>query len=634
MPLGYHWTAQWVMFAASCNIAGWVLSACGLLNLFGLVIAIPCIWILLALISGTGSPLPEPLQNVRLLKRRVLSPLPASFFILAFLAILGGVLYPPNNLDAITCRVPRVLHWLSEGGWHWIPANMESLNTRACGYEWIKAPIFAIFRTDRLLFLPNAFSFLLLPGLVFSFLRHIGVAGTVAWKWMWILPSGYCFALQAGSIGNDLPAVVFALAAFDFGFRWKRTGDRSCLYIALLACGMMTAIKPTTLPLMLPFVVLFFDMWKPALSSPLRSTFCAIAVMLASFLPSAVINHLECGDWTGAQAENPAYGNVDPLIGLAGNSVNVPLQNLAPPVFPLAKGWNNWFASMFPESFRTAMLRNFELNGANFAVPELQGEEWAGIGAAISYLLIASIAFGLIGKNRQAKDSARRYHWWIIVGLFGFALLAYFARTGFSTAARHVSPYYIPLIGGFLLAVPQQQIVRKRLWNLAALLVVISSIGLVIITPSRPLWPAMSFFDRFGGNSSSRIMERLETGYTVYANRSDSLGELRDALPLDAGVIGYMNFYAGPELALWKPYLKRTVRHVRPSDSINDLKREGMTHIALNVRNFKEIVGKTPEAWVHETGGRIIKRSDIRIVAKEESSEWWLVELKADFPGQ
>ncbi|MEP2777046.1 MAG: hypothetical protein ABJQ29_12695 [Luteolibacter sp.] len=625
---GWNPVAHALMLAAACNIAGWVLSPFGWLNAYGLLVAIPLAWFALARIAGVNFPSPANFRFFRGIGKRIIRPLPAAFGLLAVLAILGGILYAPSNLDAITCRVPRVLYWLNEGRWHWIPANIESLNTRACGYEWLMAPLFAFFHTDRLLFLPNAISFLLLPGLVFSFLRHIGVEGRTAWKWMWILPSGYCFALQAGSIGNDLPAVTFALAAFNFGFLWKKSGNRSCLYLALLACGMMTAIKPTTLPLLLPFAVLFFGMWKPALASPLRSALLAVLTILASFLPTAAINQLECGDWTGAKAENPTLGTVEPLIGLAGNAVNLPLQNFAPPVFPFAKKWNAWFIGHFPEDFRAAMLRNFELNGANFAVPELQGEEWAGIGAGVSYLLLFSMLLGLRGRNSAPRKPGERVlRWWVLGGLFGFAVLAYFSRAGMSTVARHLAPYYIPMFGVALLAVPQQKLVRKRVWNIAALLAVMSAIALVTITPSRPLWPAKWFFGKYGGEQSSRIIERLETGYMVYADRSDSLGELREALPDDVGIIGFMNFYAGPELPLWKPYLDRDVRHVRPTDSIPELEKSGMTHIVLNVRNFKEIMRITPEAWVRENGGTITDRSEVRVLAKEEPSEWWVVAL-------
>ncbi len=69
------------------------------------------------------------------------------------------------------------------------------------------APLIALARTDRFLFLLNFASFCLLPG----------VAASTAW--MWILPTGYGFLLQAGSIGKDLLGAIFDLA---YGRAWRQ----------------------------------------------------------------------------------------------------------------------------------------------------------------------------------------------------------------------------------------------------------------------------------------------------------------------------------------------------------------------------------------------------------------------------
>ena len=56
---------------------------------------------------------------------------------------------------------------------------------------------------------------------MFSVFTRLGVRRRVAWSWMWLVPTGYCFLLQAGSIGNDLFGAPFALAAVDFALRAK-----------------------------------------------------------------------------------------------------------------------------------------------------------------------------------------------------------------------------------------------------------------------------------------------------------------------------------------------------------------------------------------------------------------------------
>ena len=160
-------------------------------------------------------------------RRRFRRPFPLAFLILAALAFLGGALHPPTNYDALAYRIPRVLHWLAVGQWHWIHTIFDRLNDRSCGIEWVSAPFIALLKTDRWLFLINVVSFLLLPGLVFSVFTRLGVRRRVAWHWMWLVPTGYCLVLQAGSIGNDLFGATFALAAVDFALRAKNALHRA-----------------------------------------------------------------------------------------------------------------------------------------------------------------------------------------------------------------------------------------------------------------------------------------------------------------------------------------------------------------------------------------------------------------------
>ena len=206
------------------SAAGWVLSIFGQLNRTGYAVALGCSAVILFFAVGR-----EPLRRLclRRLQCRFRRPFPLAFLALAFLALVGGCLYPPSNFDALSCRTARVLHWLDAGQWHWIAADVRgALNTRTCAFEWMTAPILLFFHSDRWLFLFNGFSFLLLPGLVFSVFRRLGLSGRVAWHWMWLLPAGLCFALQAGSLGNDIFGAALALAAIDFALR-ARPGERS-----------------------------------------------------------------------------------------------------------------------------------------------------------------------------------------------------------------------------------------------------------------------------------------------------------------------------------------------------------------------------------------------------------------------
>lgn len=630
LPASSVWLGHWILFGAACNVAGWTLSAIHQLNAVGLILAVPLAWFLMASLAGLGLPRSASGRSLARCRRRFSKLFPAAFLLFAVLSLIGGFLYPPNNLDALIYRMPRVCHWLMAGHWEWIATIKNNLNTRAAGIEWWSAPFIAILRTDRVLFLINWVSFLFLPGLFFSLYRHLGVRRKVAAAWMWILPGGYCFALQAASVGNDMLVAFFAVAAFDFGFRWRKTGSWTCFALALAAAAMMTAIKPTTLPLLLPFAVFFFRMWKPAFSKPLATALLAACFALASFLPTAIINIRRCGDWTGAAAEDQKLGQVEPLIGIATNTVNTLLQNAAPPVFPLAGRWNQWVQSVTPKAWIEANLRSFEEGGARFGLPDFQGEELSGIGFGISWLLVISWLMACFHRRapntRHTAALPACWPWILPAILFIVALLAYFSRAGMSTVGRHIAPYYPFLIALALCGRSQSEVVHSRVWRMAASLAIASTLGLMIVVPSRPLWPAQSLLNNVDA-SSPAILQRAKTGYGVYASRGDGLGKLRDALPPTATVIGYLSPGVSPELPLWKPYMKRRLRHLTATSTLDELRSEDIRYLILNTQNFEKSRGVDPQTWVQQQGGMVNKKLSLQLLAQLPSSEWWVVEI-------
>lgn len=604
----------------SCNVAGWALSFFSLIQTVPLFVGIAAIWFMTAQMLGISSPFSF---NASKWRRRFSQPLPFLFLLILCLATIGGLLYPPNNYDALNYRIPRVAHWLMAERWEWIHASNQNVNTRACGFEWLTVPLISVLHSDRSLFLINIICFCLLPSHSYGFMRGIGVAPRVARTWMWLLPAGYGFALQAASIGNDLTAAYFALASCHFALLWKKNGEASNLHLSLFAAGLMTAIKPTTLPILLPLAYLYLTRYSQLFRKPLTTFAFVILGATASFLPNAVINHVKGGDWTGAAIENPFYGKVEPLVGLGGNLINLTIQNLAPPLFPNAKKWNSIVASITPQTCREVMAQNFEANGANFAVPEFQGEEWAGLGAGVTLLLIASSIMAFRHRGRAHAPT------WVIClwSFFSVALIAYFLKSGMSTVGRHALPYYIPLAAPLLLLPGHSVLLKSPKWYLASALVMVSTIALIIITPSRPLWPANTIFTCLASENHSPALNRIRAGYEVYNKRADALDPLREALPPETNTIGYINFGPAPQLALWKPYLQRRIIQILPGDSINTLMNDGVRHIVVNTRDFEIHMGMSPDSWLISHRAEIISSCRIRTLVKEPASEWWVVKL-------
>jgi hypothetical protein len=626
LPAESVWLGHWIIFAAACNIAGWGLSAIHQLNTTGLLLAIPAVWLILTRLCGLGAPSVPSFGAIRRHAAGFRKVLPLSFALLAALALLGGLIYPPNNLDALIYRLPRVCHWLMEERWEWIVTIKNNLNTRSAGMEWWMASMISILRTDRLIFLQNWVSFLFLPGLVFGLFRGMGARNRVAAVWMWIIPAGHCFIMQAGSIGNDMLTAFFALAAFDYGFRWKRGGSGQALALSLISCAMMTAVKPVTLPLLLPYAVLFFGFWRPLVARPIHSILLAGLLIFASFLPTAAINIHYCGDWTGAAAEDQKLGQVEPLVGIATNSVNTVLQNLSPPVFPFASAWNRFAKENMPASWIEANYRSFETGGAEFSLPDFMGEELCGLGIGVTLLLVISLLLGFKRKTSPTAATASHLPRLLMASLFTFALLAYFSKAGMSTVARHIAPFY-PFFLALILAGPRQALVtRMPVWRWACGLALLSAFAVVVIVPSRPLWPAKTLLNQVGKDSHPLLI-RAKSGYSVYQNRADGLGPLRDALPPDASRVAYLSFGVSSELPLWKPYLRRSLRHVMPSESLGDLRAEGLRYLILNNEGFEECRGIAPAAWVEQDDGKITSRISLQLLARKPPSEWWVVEI-------
>ena len=352
----------WIWVSALATLAGWSLSAVGQLNRGGYLVfgGLAAAAFLLGR-RGSGEKRPGTGFKWRKVKARFRRWLPACFLGLTLLIFLGGALYPPSNHTAMTYRTPRVLHWLMEGHWHWIDTPNYRLNNRACGLEWLTAPLLLFTKSDRGLFLVNFIPFLLLPGLVFSLFKRLGVRGRVAWHWMWLLPTGYSFLVQAGGAGNDTFPAVYALAAMDFGLRAWESRRASDLWLSFLSAALLTGAKASNLTLLLPCAIVVLPL-LPQLKRRLGAT--GLVILLAgvvSFLPTALLNIRYCGDWSGLVLERAGMDMKNPLVGIWGNALLLFTNNFVPTFFPLAGWWNRSALALLPRAIAGPLEANFEV---------------------------------------------------------------------------------------------------------------------------------------------------------------------------------------------------------------------------------------------------------------------------------
>ena len=618
--------AAWVVFSSLCSCAGWVLSALHELDAAGyaatFLLGLAAGWLL----RGRLFPGSFGGWSLRKQRRRFARAFPLAFLVLALLAILGGAIHAPNNYDALAYRIPRVLHWLAEGQWHWIHTDFQRVNTRACGIEWLSAPLIAFTKTERWLFLINAVSFLFLPGLVFSVFTRVGVRPRVAWHWMWLLPTGYCYLLQAGSISNDMFSTVYALAAVDFALRARESRRVSDVCLSVLSAALLTGAKTSNLPLLLPWAVAFVPAWRVWLARPVAMGAVIVAATGASFLPMAVCNAVHGGDWTGATIEQVPMASGPLWLRLLSNGIMWPLNNVVPPVFPLAPAWSRAADALTPASLGALLEKHFEPAVAHWRLPEMQVEEWAGLGFGVTILLGLSLLAAVIGHRKQdgpqaaaSGSLAKR-----LLCLSPWVSLFYvMTKLNLSSGARYLAPYYPLLSLGLLLSPFQEVVIRRRWWRSWALFSCGLAGLLLVLSPARPLWPAEWFIQRHSSRlQSSRLGSLAIAAYAAKGNRGEVFAPVISMLPADASVVGFSadDF---PETSLWKPFGARRILHLKTSDTPEEIRQRGIKYALVVEDKLTESWGQ----WLQRMDARELHTVSLKMWGSHPPFVWHLVEF-------
>ena len=621
----------WIWFCAYLNCVGWTLSALHQLNAAGYVVALLLGAVALAVWWKPASGRIVPHISWRKLKHRFRRPFPLAFLILTAMAGLGGVLYAPSNYDALAYRLPRVLNWLAAGQWHWIHAIFPRVNTRACGIEWVSAPFIALLKTDRLLFLINLISFLLLPGLVFSVFTRLGVRRRVAWHWMWIVPTGYCFLLQAASIGNDLFGAVFVLAAVDFALRTEQSRDPRDFWASILAAAMMTNSKLGNLPLLLPWAVAFWPSLALIKRWPLRTVAICVFALMTSLLPISILNAHYCGDWTGLTTEGDGMEKNLP-VQIGGNIVLITSQNLAPPVFPLANQWNHAVERALPTKLSYQLDQTMETPGGRFPLPEMQMEEGAGLGFGVSVLLLVSVL--AVGFRWQKNPPMPRHQapgsiwqtsvrWSPAVSLF-----VLMTQSNLLAAGRLLTPYYALLVPMLLVGGGHERLLTRRWWRASAFAVFLIAAGLLVVSPPRPLFPVGMFLEKVHTAAAQHpALKRMETVYSVYRDRSDGFAPARAALPPDVKVLGLIT-YDDPETSLWRPFGSRRIDHICPGDTAADLKQRGIEYVLVREEFLRSGFNCSLDDWLKQMNAQVVQKIPLNLRASKGALDWYLVQLR------
>ena len=624
----------WLLYAATCSAAGWVLSYFHILNppayLAVHALFIISIWFFyrtplqsffrlrtLHKIKARFFPTRRSHEHPLSLRRL----LPASFFLLALLALLAGSIYSPNNFDALTYRLPRVLYWLQDNGWSWLHTINVRLNNRATGFEWLIAPQLSLLQTDRLLFFLNYLSFLFLPGLLYCLLRECRSQAHTAWLWMWLFPTGYGYLLQSSSICNDAFATAYALSTSTLALRFAHHRKTRDLLFCLLSCALLTGAKASNLPLLLSTFLLLIFCWKALLRAWRPLLAITLPLILASLIPAAYLNWKYCGDWTGTRLEPSRFVSA-PWIGLVGNFGQTLAQNFSPPILPNARALDSILQSLLPYFIREPLRLDFE-GGFTFGLGELPTEA-SGLGFGVSLCLLVALIMSLNQWPLFWRTCNLPIRIFLITG--PLSLIWFFTKTAIAGISRVVLPYF-PIALAFILAASNwPRLHRSRFFRLTVLLNLFLAILTIVIDPSRPLWPAQTVLSH---STSSPLIEKLRNrALSVYANygsRSDVFASLRQLLPPNVSEIGFFNGGDDPISSLWKPYGSLIVREVTPKDNFTSLQARGLHYIFAGERGLRENLSQTIEQWTTNLHASVVATTILYPAVSRGAEVWVLI---------
>jgi hypothetical protein len=618
------WLALWILFSAWSSLSGWCLSAIGCLDPMGIVLSYALFLALLILFRdhwrGKGG-----LRFGRVLRFRFLAP--KLWLFLAVLAFVGGMAYSPNNYDYLSYRFPRVLNWSWEHGWYWIPTINTRINYSGVGFEWLMVPSFVLFKTDRFFFLINFIAYLLLPGLVFFVFTRLGISRRIAWWWMWVLPSGYCYVLQAASAGNDSFAAVYFLASLRFLFQAKASAPARNLLLSCLAIALMTGAKASNLPLVLPWLLAVIIHGGQILrnTKPATLAFILISSAAVSFLPMAILNIRFTGDYSGDPDNRTLIKISNPLVGVVCNSLQIAKDNLEPPILPGSVDWK----FMLPSGLRPEFRHYFPRLSLQWG--ELQIEEGAGAGLGVVLFAGAFIVAGTGAAFRAPRLRVGFNHralW--ITGSVAIALLVYMSKMGSESTSRLIAAYYPGLVAGAMVMVALDgRVVRRGVFRWLAYIAMLSAIPVLILCPARPLFPVQLVSEIISASPMpTGVAARFNDVYRVYALRSDAYRELLASIPPGERTIGLLQNGNASVAPLWRPFGSRKIIEVTPQDSVEELKAKGIHLVFVSQVALATTYHIDLAFLMTKWSASLLAEKEIFLFAHTGPEPWYLLQLK------
>ena len=630
IPLTLRLAGLWILWAAWCQWCGWGLSCAYQLDGWGYLAALPILlgagwWWLNATATAGISPRFSQLTKWR---RRFARPLPLIYFSIAALSLAAALLHSPWGFDATTYRLPRVLDWWAAHQWYWIGTIDRRLDFSSTGFEWQMLPVIIFTHTDRLIFLLSWIPFLLMPGLVFFAFRIFGISPRSARRWMWLLPSGFCFALQCSGLQNDGYMVGYTLVFIAFTALAYRRRRAVFLWLALLAVALLTSAKLSNLPLLLPLGLLLLPALRAVAWCNWKTLIILVLAMGCSFAPMAYLCWLHTGIWTGDPTDQWNSHPRNTAGAFTANAIAMVTDAAQPPVFPIAKKLNALLEPLNQTSFMQ-WLRWAEPNSDGIHFGDMAYEGGAGLGFGLCfYLLFLWLMSWFIKPVPRVATVNLPWAWRLAPWATWFSLGVILAELAFTHVTRYAASYY-PLLLISILWLPRvAALERRKLAAVIAGLAMLAVVPVILLTPARPVIPV----ERLAQIFPRPALQTIAAKYHYWSVLRDDLAPLRNQLPTGVTRLGYAAGFRDTPYGLWQPLGSREVVELGLPLGTKARPPTDLEYAVVTANGLQSRYGMSLPDWLDFTRAEIVfemKRS-VSLVASDStaSDSWYLVRFQ------
>ena len=188
------------------------------------------------------------------------------------------------------------------------------------------------------------------------------------------------------------------------------------------------------------------------------------------------------------------------------------------------------------------------------------------------------------------------------------------------------------LIVGFSALPNQCWLVRSRVWRWTAFFTLASSILVLILTPSRPLFPQGLMIKMEQKLSlPPSLYERIFNVYETYGRRARAFSPLLTAVSPGTLVLGYTGG-VGLEAPLWKPYGDRSIIFVPPSGLLENPQCPHPELLIASAYAIKKSTGLEPTEWIKRVGALILAQREIIFLVRNGPELFYLLKLPSSRP--